>query len=298
MNKLDYEEIKNIFNKKIFENSKISLLEKLAENPNRYVGIFRPTKPKTKIIQNITQSHEIKFGDAFEILIRECFEKSGYISQDRIIKVDELTDKKGYVDLDQLFEKDNRIVFIEQKIRDDHDSTKKRGQIDNFEIKINLLIEKYNKDISCYFYFIDDSLTKNKTFYTEKINELSTMYGLDIKLFYGNTIFEKEGIIEIWEEEIISFLTKWRLELPELPEINFDLNFQSTYDEIQNMKPLFFRKILENDILIQEIFPIIFPENKVLKLLLANFKIKSEIKNKQQSIYTNLYKKLNLIVNN
>jgi len=41
---MDYKEFKNIFNKQIFESSKRILLEKIAENPERYVGSFRPTK--------------------------------------------------------------------------------------------------------------------------------------------------------------------------------------------------------------------------------------------------------------
>ena len=62
-------------NKKLFEGSSADLLDKIAKNPDRYIGIFRPTKPRTKIIQNITQSHEIKFGDALENIFEEYFEK-------------------------------------------------------------------------------------------------------------------------------------------------------------------------------------------------------------------------------
>ena len=65
MKSLDYNTISNLFNKRLFENAKSSLLIKIAKNPNRYIGLYRPSKPYTKIIQNITQSHEIKFGDAF-----------------------------------------------------------------------------------------------------------------------------------------------------------------------------------------------------------------------------------------
>ena len=52
MRKLDYNQIKEIFNSKIFENSRGDLISKLSKYPERYIGLFRPTKPKTKIIQN------------------------------------------------------------------------------------------------------------------------------------------------------------------------------------------------------------------------------------------------------
>ncbi|HCR85211.1 MAG TPA: restriction endonuclease, partial [Alphaproteobacteria bacterium] len=75
---MEYSKFKEIFNKSIFEKSKIDLLEKVAKSPERYVGIFRPTKPKAKIIQNLSQSHEIRFGDAFEKLIEEYFRSKGW----------------------------------------------------------------------------------------------------------------------------------------------------------------------------------------------------------------------------
>lgn len=43
---MDYIIFKNIFNSTIFESSKKDLLEKVARYPNRYIGLFRPTKPK------------------------------------------------------------------------------------------------------------------------------------------------------------------------------------------------------------------------------------------------------------
>ncbi len=45
---------------------------------NRLIGLFRPTKPKAKILQNLLQSHEIRFGDAFEEAIEEYFKEFGY----------------------------------------------------------------------------------------------------------------------------------------------------------------------------------------------------------------------------
>ena len=45
----------------------------MSESPERYTGIFRSTLPKDKLIQNISQSHEINFGDAMELLIEDIF---------------------------------------------------------------------------------------------------------------------------------------------------------------------------------------------------------------------------------
>ena len=45
------------------------LLEKVIDNPRRYTGIFRISNVRTKLIQNATQSREIKFGDFLENIV-------------------------------------------------------------------------------------------------------------------------------------------------------------------------------------------------------------------------------------
>lgn len=75
---MDYKKLEHIFNKTIFEKSKPDLIRKIAMYPGRYAGLFRPTKPKAKIIQNLLQSHEIRFGDAFETLIEQYLKENGF----------------------------------------------------------------------------------------------------------------------------------------------------------------------------------------------------------------------------
>ena len=125
---MDYSKFKSIFNNTIFEKSKSDLLTKIANSPERYVGLFRSSKPKTKIIQNLLQSYEIRFGDAFEIVIEEILKENQFKILDKKFNIN---GKKLVVD--QIFSKNDKLFFVEQKIRDDHDSTKKTGQIDNFK---------------------------------------------------------------------------------------------------------------------------------------------------------------------
>lgn len=158
---VDFFEFKKILNAKLFENSYSDLLRKIADYPERYIGIFRPIKPKTKLIQNITQSHEIRYGDALEAIFEIYFQKIGFeIIEKRIrsMSLEELS-------IDQLFKKEGTIYLIEQKVRDDHDSTKKKGQFDNFVNKYEAV--KYsNQDCKVVpiMWFIDDSLKKTNVF--------------------------------------------------------------------------------------------------------------------------------------
>ncbi|MDR0820076.1 MAG: hypothetical protein LBN19_00865 [Endomicrobium sp.] len=84
------------------------------------MGLFRPTKPKAKILQNLLQSQEIKFGDAFEKLIELYLTENGFTILPKKISGEKINES---LIIDQYFKIKEKIYFIEQKIRDDHDST-------------------------------------------------------------------------------------------------------------------------------------------------------------------------------
>ena len=288
---IEYDFFKKELNKRLFENSYLNLLQKISDSPERYIGLFRPTKPKTKIIQNITQSHEIRFGSVLEYIFEEYFKKYGFeVIQNKRIKD---AYNKEY-NIDQLFKKNNIIYMIEQKVRDDHDSTKKIGQFDNFENKFFLLSQNYKNKIQIIpiMWFIDDSLTKNKKYYLERIETMSYDYKCTPKLYYGCELFNKteDGIKEFNIEilrEFIKHLSKWKDTLSEMPEVNFDLNARDVFEEIKDLLPCTYKKLFSNEEIIKQIFPILFPQGKVLK------KLEKYFKTKEEPIFKELIKLLN-----
>lgn len=169
------------------------LLITVIKNPKRYTGIFRDSNARTKLLQNVTQSREIKFGDFMEDIVTWYIAAMGYENMDKRIS-DEL-------EADQLFSKGNTIYLIEQKIRDDHDSTKKRGQYDNFRKKYTVLKEKYpQREIVAVMWFIDDGLTKNRNYYTEQA-EAETLEGVSVYVLYGENLFTQIFFRpDVWEE--------------------------------------------------------------------------------------------------
>lgn len=270
---------RDILNKQIFEESKVKLIENIAKSPSRYIGLFRPTKPKAKILQNLLQSHEIRFGDAFELLIEEYLKELDYTILDKKFETDD-----GKLDVDQLFMKNDKVYFIEQKVRDDHDSTKKRGQIQNFEKKLNVIIDKYGEEnLAGIFYFIDPELKKNKNYYRTELERMANDYGVGLYLYYGGELFTFLEHQDIWNE-ILTYLTRWKKEIPDLPETNFDLNPTNSFEEIKDLNPTWFRKILTNDEVFNEIILTIFPEKETLRLLLDYFREKST----ERKIYSTL----------
>lgn len=268
---MQYEKFKNTFNRIVFGSSKRDLLKKIAEYPDRYIGIFRPTKPKAKILQNLTQSNEIRFGDAFERIIRDYFEENEY---ERLNKNIELADS-SWVVADQLIKFGDTTIFVEQKIRDDHDSTKKRGQIDNFKKKVAALAGRYGKEnLKCFFFFIDPKLQKNKNYYSEEIRKVSEQHEIEAKLVYGRELFDSVGLSDVWDE-IIEHLKEWRKELPDLPEVNFDVDAEDTFEEIKELSPSIFLKLFGNEDL-ETILDTLFPTGETLRLLSKYFEGKGK----------------------
>ncbi len=185
------------------------LLINVIDNPHRYTGIFRLSNAKTKLVQNVTQSREIKFGDFMEDIVTTYIAKMGYTNLSKNIGTDE---EGNALSADQVFIKGDTVYLIEQKIRDDHDSTKKRGQYDNFRKKYTLLERRYpEKNINASMWFIDGSLVKNKKYYiAESLKDNSPRRTLNI--FYGETLFSQLfDRMDVWEE-LTSYLQRNKLE--------------------------------------------------------------------------------------
>lgn len=279
---MKYIKFKSIFNEIIFEKSKVDLITKVAKYPQRYIGLFRPIKPKAKLLQNLLQSHEIRFGDAFEKLIEQYLKELGYEILDKSFNY-----RNGNkLNVDQFFKNDDFYFFVEQKVRDDHDSTKKRGQISNFEKKLETIISIYGDyNLKGFFYFIDPDLEKNKNFYKDELEKMSVDYGVELYICYGKEFFTLIDESNTWNE-IIQYLKRWRNELPDTPEINFDKEPEHSFEEIKDLSPSIYRKLFDNEELYKEIVLTIFPEKKTLILL------KEYFESKDKKIYKTLIEKL------
>lgn len=264
---MDYGRFVEILNRHIFEGEKKDLLKKLAERPERFIGLFRPTKPEAKILQHLLQSHEIRFGDAIEEIVTEIIADLGYRNLPKTIRDNDKT-----LSLDQYFTDGSTYYFIEQKLRDDHDSTKKRGQIDNFEKKLEMLYNLHGNNLVGIMYFIDPDLAKNRNFYTEKLRYFAEFYGVETHLFYGQELFEYFNAPQIWND-IIQWLIRWKNELPDLPEINFDKSPKESFDEIKDLELRNWREILQNDKLWNEgIIYVLFRSGETLNLMEEYFR--------------------------
>ncbi|WP_435129401.1 hypothetical protein ACR82Z_04570 [Mycoplasma sp. 6243] len=110
--------------------------------------------------------------------------------------------------IDLVFEMNNTIYIGEIKIRDNHDSTKKHGQIQNLMSKVTNYSSSYS-NIVVLLYFIDPSQNKNYNFYKNELNKLQDHLNLkDAKVLYGDQLFEYLNLSKQWctlKQQIVEF---------------------------------------------------------------------------------------------
>lgn len=260
---MNYHDFCQIVNRHLFEGEKAELLKRIAESPERFIGLFRPTKPGTKILQHLLQSHEIRMGDALEEIIRRMIQDSGFSCLNSSI-----VDQDGNnLSVDQYFTDGTHYYFIEQKVRDDHDSSKKRGQLSNFESKLATLFDRHGRSLRPIMYFIDPDFHKNEGYYRQEIKRLEDLYQIPIKLLYGKELFEFLGYPSSWDD-LIQWLSQWKDSLPDIPDINFDSTPEQSFAEIKTLNAPIWRRLLQNEALWQEgIMIAIFRTGKTLSLV-------------------------------
>lgn len=198
---MEYKLFKKTMNEKVSDNEVGKILKRMGAAPSRFTGVFRLGSPVEKLMQNALTSKEIKLGNALEKIIAD------YLADGNLEPLPRRTEDGAY-DFDQLFiEKESgRILFIEQKVRDDHDSTKKKGQIQNFLEKKKVLTELYpDSEIVSAMWFIDDTVKKNQKYYLDFV-EGELFYGAEI-----NEVFEEfpnsPELMEIYDDLVKNMIT-------------------------------------------------------------------------------------------
>ena len=258
---IEYDYFVSELEKAVYKNARSDLINKISKYPDRYVGIFRPTSPKQKLIQNITQSHEISFGDFIEDIITQYLGHFYKNYPKNVIYND------NELQFDQLFEYNNCIYMVEQKMRDDHDSSKKRGQFNNFVEKAKYLRRTYpNQNIVAIMWFVDSSLHKNRNFYQTEINN-TRVNNTNFYLFYGSEFTAFLDKVRIWDE-MEEYLLTWRSSEENSIELNFEKNWAETKKELKDFVPKKnWKRIVKNEKVIKQIFPILFPKGKYKEIL-------------------------------
>jgi hypothetical protein len=268
---MDQNDIIEILNRHVFSQEKAALLQAMARRPDRFVGIFRSTTPRLKLLQNILQSREIRFGDAMEEIVSKLILAMGFVELEKRFQTDDEDD----LSCDQYFcTADQRQYYlIEQKVRDDHDSTKKRGQIENFRKKLLYLKAKHGESLTGIMYFLDPALHKNEGYYKKALVDLKDELGLPIFLFYNGELFQHlQGHMQIWDL-LFNSLQVWRKTVPEQITLNYDLDSTLAVSEIEGVPGALWYKLISAETLwVIGVLQALFPSGETLRLLADKFR--------------------------
>ena len=224
------------------------LLCKIIDYPSRYCGLFRLSNIRSKLLQNVTQSREIKFGDFIEELSTEYISILGYRNFAKDLGYDSNGDK---LNVDQYFTDGQKIYFCEMKIRDDHDSTKKRGQYENFQKKLSFIkLQHPNQIIDGSMWFVDETLIKNKKYYLQMMKDEPIDSRINLHLYYGSEFFRNlANGDEAWNE-IINYLEEYRLENANKDDIDMP-DFGSSeviYEQLLRLSDNYIKKLFSNNV--------------------------------------------------
>ncbi|MFH0965219.1 MAG: hypothetical protein V2A58_14560 [Planctomycetota bacterium] len=240
---MEYEAFAQIMHRHLYAGERNKLLQKLASSPERFTGLFRSTTPPMKLLQHMTQSREIRFGDAMEEVIDQLIAAAGYDCLDKSIQ-----DPGGErLSVDQYFTDGSTFFFVEQKVRDDHDSTKKRGQTENFRRKLDCLAKRHAPNLKGAMYFIDPHARKNQRYYSDFLASASQDTGVQLSLYYGEELFlNLLGFQDGWNM-LVSWLTQWRKGVSESHELDFDQVPGQSHTEIAQVGLSTWAKLIKND---------------------------------------------------
>lgn len=179
--------------------------------------------------------------------------------------------------LDQYFSDSGQSHYylIEQKVRDDHDSSKKRGQIDNFRAKLEFLKRRHESALTGIMYFIDPSLTKNKNHYMYELTSLSNTLDIPLYLFYNGELFEHLGDRTVWDT-LSNALIIWRDTVPQEINLDCDIDFATSLRELRVLEAVVWYKLALNDALWENgVVQCIFPTGTILEQLSHEFEQRS-----------------------
>ena len=277
---LDYEEFRNILNEALLKGGRVQLLQRMASNPERFIGLFRPTSSREKLLQNVLQSLEIRFGDAMERVLREWLTSKGYNMQPQRIE-------SGLVcDLYFSSPDGGSTYLVEMKMRDDHDSSKRTGQWDNFAAKVKQLYELHDGKLTAIFYFLDPALTKNRRYYERQCQQLANqLQGVNIRVMYGRELFEYLSTGEDWTQ-LLEHLRTWKNQLQSSELLNMETE-EALMEITQKLNIRVWRRIAQQDAFWDESFVrTLFPEGRGLE------EIARRIQPKDHQLATTLREKI------
>lgn len=200
------------------------LLERLLSssyNPKRIISPYQALPLREKIVQTILTRINISFGNYAEEIAKKTIAAFGG---------EILEGKSSDKVADCLFMYKGKTYLIEQKVRDDHDTSKRVGQATDFIEKKKI----FRPDASACW-FIDNNFRKNKKYY-------STLFADE--MYYGDEI--NKFMYEIFGDIGNDFFSYYRRRIEEMRRelSSFNLTFMQPV-RLEKISPAHLATLIE-----------------------------------------------------
>lgn len=236
---------------------------------NYYEFLNKKLFPKRKALSNkhgwafpmedrihslMLQQEQIAFGTETEKVLSEVFSSIPYVKVLNSHVTFQKYDRKKSAIIDHVLELGNVILVLEQKLKDNHDSTKNTGQFDDLIEKMNAVKRAHpDKTVIPVMYFLTDTQKGAK----KKFTTLLSQYGG--RVCYGKELFDvffTDIADELWEtlDTAINELQRKEptvLDYDRLDVINDVRRTISTDRRAQNR----LKKMLSDEIFVNDVLP-------------------------------------------
>ena len=260
----------------ILRGEKVGWVTKIVEQPDKFVG-FLHDDPVNALWAHAHRSRSARKGHALERICYLILLSFGFL-----IPKDEMPPSRsgGHLKIDQLFidRLTNTVYVGEEKLRDNHDNTKKDGQLGNLREKLRWAVEYYSSayNIIGFLHFFDPYERKSLKYYERKCNEIGRELGIEVKVFYGDEFFAylgHPGTLQILQE----WYETWRQNRPNL-NIDCDLSAVESARDLEQVEAKTWYKLLDNEKLWEKgIVKALFSTGQTLRLVCESLRARGHL---------------------
>lgn len=228
----------SIMNKEVPGDFMVSTLDKIVINPQVFNSDLSANSFSLSLISSYGQSRNIKYGNAIEKVFSKILQENGWTIKNTNYKLEDYSltgidvgnPTKKAVSVDHVISYEDKVILIEQKIRDNHDTSKWEGQLENYKVKYTALEKIFSKDEKTVYgimWMVDPTYHRNKDAYQSKLASLGN-FPIDKNfVLIGHDIDEKlnelmDGDSKEYFEKLRSFLEGYHKQTAGVPDCNLE----------------------------------------------------------------------------
>ncbi len=256
-------ELIQFLNQNILAGEKRLLLQLIADHPDRFNALFCVHPAKTRLLQAVLAEREARFSNAVRELIKILLKESGFLLLPERVQDSEGND----LAVNPHFGGGKAYYFLDLRLRDDLDKAQRHSLMAGFEARLEAMHRLHGSNLVGILYFLDPNLIQQRTLFAEELAKLRRDHAVELHLFYGLEFFAYLGQPSMWQE-LVGSINEWKATHVQLPDLDFDLNSQTSFEELRVLEQrCWWNLLLEESLWEGGVIQALFPSGQTLRLL-------------------------------